>query len=62
MKFAITMRPTSLPKNYGKSRGAEFLYELEANSKEEAVQITRRDAEKMGFRGYAITNVKELTQ
>lgn len=60
MKFSVLMKPTTLAKNYGKSRGPEFLQELEASSKDEAVQIARRDAEKMGFRGYAITKVKEL--
>ena len=60
MKFEIEMKPTALAKNYGKSRGAVFVQELEASSKDEAVQIARRDAEKMGFRGYAITKTKEL--
>ena len=60
MKFEILMKPTTLAKNYGKSRGAEFLQELEATSKDEAARIARRDAESMGFRGYAITQIKEL--
>ena len=60
MKYEITMKPTALAKNYGNARGPEFLQELEASSKEEAVQIARRDAEAMGFRGYAITQIKEL--
>lgn len=60
MKYAITMKPTALAKNYGKARGAEYLLDLEADDRNAAAAEARKTADAEGFRGYAITQIKEL--
>ena len=62
MKYAITMKPTALAKNYGKARGMEYLLDLEADDRDQAVIEARKTADAEGFRGYAITKIKEMNQ
>lgn len=59
-RFQILMKPTALAKNYGKARGAEYLLDLEADDRDQAVIEARKTADAEGFRGYAITKIKEL--
>ena len=60
MKFIVTMKPTALPKSFAKDRGPEHRIVVEDYSKHEAVRQARCDASLSGFRGYAITSVKEV--
>lgn len=62
MKFLITMKPTALPKQYGRSRGAEYQMEVDASDKNAAALVARNAASAEGFLGYAITDVKEMKQ
>lgn len=62
MKFIVTMKPTALPKSFAKDRGPEHRMVVEDYSKHEAVRQARCAASLSGFRGYAITSVKEVGQ
>jgi len=62
MKFIVTMKPTALPKSFAKDRGPEHRMVVEDYSKHEAVRQVRDKAALSGFRGYAITSVKEVGQ
>jgi hypothetical protein len=59
--FEIQMKPTGIAKRNAR-KCPEYLTTIEANSKEEAVNTARISAETEGFKWYAITKVKELTQ
>lgn len=61
-RYQILMKPIALCKGYGRSRGAEYLLELDAADRDQAVTEARKTADAEGFRGYAITKVKEMTQ
>ena len=61
-RFEVVMRPTALPKNYAKGCGKERRMVVEESSKHEAVRQARCAASLSGFRGYAITSVKEVEQ
>ena len=62
MKFIVTMKPTALPKSFAKYRGPEHRIVVEDYSKHEAARQARDKAALYGFRGYAITSVKEVGQ
>lgn len=62
MKYAITMKPTALAKNYGKARGAEYLLDLEADDRNHAAAEARKTADLEGYRGYAITKITAVPQ
>ena len=62
MKFIVTMKPTALPKSFAKDRGPEHCMVVEDYSKHEAARQARNTAALSGFRGYAITSVKEVEQ
>ncbi len=62
MKFIVTMKPTALPKSFAKDRGPEHRIVVEDYSKHEAVRQARDKSALYGFRGYAITSVKEVGQ
>lgn len=61
-RFQILMKPTALAKNYGKARGMEYLLDLEADDRNHAAAEARKTADAEGFRGYAITQIKEMNQ
>jgi len=56
------MKPTALPKSFAKYRGPEHRMVVEDYSKHEAVRQARDKSALYGFRGYAITSVKEVEQ
>ena len=60
--FEIVMKPTALPKSFAKYRGPEHRMVVEDYSKHEAVRQARDKSALYGFRGYAITSVKEVEQ
>jgi hypothetical protein len=61
-RFEIVMKPTALPNSFAKYRGPEHRIVVEDYSKHEAVRQVRDKAALSGFRGYAITSVKEVEQ
>ena len=61
-RFEIVMKPTALPNSFAKYRGPEHRIVVEDYSKHEAVRQVRDKAALYGFRGYAITSVKEVGQ
>lgn len=61
MRFKVTLKPTGMAKKLGRIR-PEFLLDCEASNKEEAVRVARIEAEANGFRGYAVTDVKQVTK
>lgn len=61
-RFDILMKPTALPKSFAKDRGSEHRMVVDDYSKHEAVRQARNSASLSGFRGYAITSVKEVEQ
>lgn len=61
-RFEIVMKPTALPNSFAKYRGPEHRIVVEDYSKHEAVRQARDKSALYGFRGYAITSVKEVEQ
>lgn len=61
-RFEIVMKPTALPNSFAKYRGPEHHIVVEDYSKHEAARQARDKAALYGFRGYAITSVKEVGQ
>ena len=61
-RFEIVMKPTALPNSFAKYRGPEHRMVVEDYSKHEAVRQARDKSALYGFRGYAITSVKEVEQ
>ena len=61
-RFEVILKPTSLPKNYAKERGAECRLVVDEADKQSAAINARNFASLSGYRGYAITSVKELPQ
>lgn len=61
-RFEIVMKATALPNSFAKYRGPEHRIVVEDYSKHEAVRQVRDKAALSGFRGYAITSVKEVEQ
>lgn len=61
-RFEIVMKATALPNSFAKYRGPEHRIVVEDYSKHEAVRQVRDKAALSGFRGYAITSVKEVGQ
>jgi len=61
MKFAVLMKPTGLAKKAHRIC-PEYRVEVEASDKDEAITEARKTADAEGFRGYAITKVKEMMQ
>ena len=59
-RFEIVMKPTALPNSFAKYRGPEHRIVVEDYSKHEAVRQARDKSALYGFRGYAITSVKEV--
>ncbi len=58
-RYDITMKPTAMSK--AKFR-PEYAVSLEAKDRDSAVIAARVAAESEGFRGYAVTKIKEITQ
>ncbi len=58
MKFSVLMKPTTLAKKAHRIC-PEYLVDVEASDKTEAVTEARKAAELDGMRGYAITKVWE---
>ena len=58
-RYDITMKPTAMSK--AKFR-PEYEISLEADDKNTAAMTARKTAEKEGFKGYAITKIKEVQQ
>lgn len=61
-RFEVVMKPTALPKSFSKDRGHEHRMVVDESSKHEAARQARYVASLSGFRGYAITSVKEVEQ
>ncbi len=61
-RFEIVMKATALPNSFAKYRGPEHRIVVEDYSKHEAARQARNTAALSGFRGYAITSVKEVGQ
>ena len=61
-RFEIVMKPTALQNSFAKYRGPEHSIVVEDYSKHEAARQARDKAALYGFRGYAITSVKEVGQ
>ena len=61
-RFEIVMKPTALPNSFAKYRGPEHRMVVDDYSKHEAARQARNTAALSGFRGYAITSVKEVEQ
>lgn len=59
-RFEIVMKATALPNSFAKYRGPEHRMVVEDYSKHEAVRQARDKSALYGFRGYAITSVKEV--
>ena len=58
-RFDILMKPTAMSK--AKFR-PEYEVSLEAKDRDSAVISARAVAEREGFKGYAVTKIKEITQ
>lgn len=59
MKFAVLMKPINLPKR-AKRICAEYVIDVEAANKDLAAIEARKCADLEGFRGYAVSTIKEL--
>lgn len=58
-RFEVVMKPTGMSRA---NRRPEYEISLEADDKNAAAMAARKTAESEGFKGYAITKIKEVQQ